>query len=503
MKKVLGIITALAALSLIPALIFGIGMQRLAVKERDHVSAAEAAAEDTILSGISIGPIDVSGLTEEEAEEKVSAYMDSLTAKKVTVNVGDSQEVLAVADTGLAWSNPEVVHDAMLIGKTGNILTRFKEIRDTERDSRVFDLEERIDESAIDGFVSGIVEKYACEPVDGGLVMQADSSFVVTLPEIGLSVDAAGSSAKLREYILHSLDEENPMCTLPTEVLPAKGDPEKLAMVRDVLGRAVTDYSNATPARATNVANGAEKINGVVIEPGDTFSVESALTPFTTENGYEASTTFVNGKTEDDIGGGICQVSSTLYIAALKSELEIVERYNHSMRVNYVDLSMDATISEGFKDLKIRNNLDYPVYIDAHGEYGTLTVQIYGVEERDPGREITFESEVLATVEPQITYLASNSHGIGYVQTEKYAQEGVMAELYRIISENGVEISREKVNTSNYFVQDQTTVVGIYSDNPQASQAMFNAIYAQDINQIYNVINTYGVYQLPADLEAP
>lgn len=109
---------------------------------------------------------------------------------------------------------------------------------------------------------------------------------------------------------------------------------------------------------AANVENGASLINGTLLYPGDSFSVYSKVAPFTADNGYHLAGSYSNGQTVQTYGGGICQVSTTLYNAVLRAELNVTERSNHSMTVHYVPLSADAAISGTDKDLKFTNNLD-------------------------------------------------------------------------------------------------------------------------------------------------
>ena len=128
--------------------------------------------------------------------------------------------------------------------------------------------------------------------------------------------------------------------------------------------------------RKQNVAVGAEKINGTLVQPGEEFSVEAVVVPFDAENGYALAASYEMGKVVDSYGGGICQVSTTLYVAVLKAELEVTERYSHSMIVHYVDPSMDAAIAEGLKDLKFINNTDAPIYIEASADGSIILPQV-------------------------------------------------------------------------------------------------------------------------------
>lgn len=143
----------------------------------------------------------------------------------------------------------------------------------------------------------------------------------------------------------------------------------------NVIGIYATQY-NAKVARATNVALAASRINGVVVRPGDGFSYSQTILPRTTENGYVSAPVIVGKKHSMGIGGGVCQVSSTLYAAMLTAGLPATERWPHSLRVTYIPVGMDATVSGNAKDLKFVNVFDYPIVINAVADNGTLTVSI-------------------------------------------------------------------------------------------------------------------------------
>ena len=121
------------------------------------------------------------------------------------------------------------------------------------------------------------------------------------------------------------------------------------------------------------------------------------VAPFTAENGYAMAGSYLNGEVVDSMGGGICQVSTTLYNAVLRAELEVVERSPHSMTVHYVELSEDAAIAGTYKDIKITNNYSTPIYIEGTTAGKTLTFTIYGKETRPSNRTLAFESETLST----------------------------------------------------------------------------------------------------------
>lgn len=143
----------------------------------------------------------------------------------------------------------------------------------------------------------------------------------------------------------------------------------------DEIGSFSTQY-NMEEDRAVNVELASDRINGMVIQPGDTFSFSNSVLSRTLENGYVVAPSFASGRIVTSVGGGICQVSSTLYVAMVLSSLPATERYAHSLAVDYVPTGLDSAIVEGVKDLKFKNVHDYPVCINSTTKDGTLTISI-------------------------------------------------------------------------------------------------------------------------------
>ena len=182
----------------------------------------------------------------------------------------------------------------------------------------------------------------------------------------------------MKDYLEHVWKDGPGSVDLDVEITEPKGSQEELAKVKDVLGQGVTDYSASSAARATNVKNGTSKLNGKVLYPGEEISVCDNMVPFTEENGYAPAASYANGTVVESFGGGIWQVSTTLYQAVLQAELEVTERHNHSMIVKYVEPSMDAAIAEGAKDFRFVNNTEAPIYIEGYTYGGKIYFNLYG-----------------------------------------------------------------------------------------------------------------------------
>lgn len=177
---------------------------------------------------------------------------------------------------------------------------------------------------------------------------------------------------------------------------------EQAAKCNTVLGEFSTVYAGAGQGRAQNIEAGAERLHGRVILPGEVFSVAATLMPFTEENGYAPGGTYIDGQLSESIGGGVCQLSTTLYNALLQTKLEIVERYPHSMPVGYVPLGRDAAIAGDYKDLKFKNTTDAPILLLCKAIGTEVKVTVYGTKGAKRG-EMTFESVVTEETEEKIT----------------------------------------------------------------------------------------------------
>ena len=261
-----------------------------------------------------------------------------------------------------------------------------------------------------------------------------------------------------------------------------------LESLQDELGSYTTNAGWGD--RVQNIRRATELINGTVVMPGEEFSVEQATLPYTEENGYVAGSAYENGQIVESIGGGLCQVSTTLYNAVLYAELEVTRRASHSMSVSYVEPSRDAMIAEGISDFKFVNNYDTPIliegYIDGNNQLGFY---IYGKDTRAAGHSVEFESETLETTEYTKKYVEDTESAVGSQETEGAGMDGSTARLWKITYENGEEVSREVINNSTYQTSDVTVKVGTKSDNAEATKLVEEAIETQDQEKINAAIS--------------
>ena len=187
-----------------------------------------------------------------------------------------------------------------------------------------------------------------------------------------------------------------------------------------------------------------------MVYPGETLSVYKTVSPFTKENGYALAGSYENGQTVQTYGGGICQVSTTLYNAVIRAELKIVERFPHSMTVHYVPRSADAAIAGTHKDMKFKNTFDTPIYIEGKANGSTITFTVYG-KKKDPKRTVEFLSETTQVKESSESTVSDNTLAEGQKVLESYGHTGYSARLWKIVKINGKQVSKKVFNTSTYM----------------------------------------------------
>lgn len=475
MKKSAGAVLTVCAV--LAAVVFA-GMQyKLNVKAK--------SGADTIHSGVYLEGIDVSGMTVEEARNAAQQYVEGLKDNTIHLKAVDDQEITVTAgDFGVEWANPGVVDTAYALGKEGNIVQRYKAVRDLEHENQVFPIQLSFDRDAVQNLIAEKSEPFNKECIEATLVKDG-SSFIIQEGQAGTIVDVDASVDTVLSYLKNEWNRGECEIALNVEVDEPKASKEDLAQVKDVLGTFTTSYKTSGSSRSGNVANGCSLVNGTTLFPGEEFSMYETVSPFSEENGYFMAGSYLNGMVVDSLGGGICQVSTTLYNAVLRSELEVTERHNHSMIVSYVDPSADAAIAESSgKDFKFVNNTDYPIYIEGHTENKQITFTIYGVETRPESHSVSYESEVIERIEPTTeTIIANASQPIGFIDVQS-AHIGYKAKLWKIVKENGVEVSREQVNSSSYKMTPRTATVGTATSDPAAQGAINAAIATGSIDQV-------------------
>ncbi len=453
-------------------------------------TTAQAKGEKTIKPGIYAEGIDLSGMTKEEAFQAIESFVEELEDIQITlVAAADNRVAVTAGELGISWTNPELVEEALCVGNRGNVIERYKALKDLEHHNLVYPIEIAFDLQAVNDFLTDRCAIYDMEAVNMSLARE-NGTFQIVEGSRGYALDVEASADRINDYLTGFWDYQPCVIELDVEVLEPKGSEEELSKVTDLLGSFTTSFASSGFDRKENIKNGCRLIDGVTLYPGEEFSTYQRVAPFTAGNGYHMAGSYINGKVVDSIGGGICQVSTTLYNAVLLAELKVTMRYNHSMVVGYVDLSADAAIAESTgKDFKFVNNLGYPIYIEGCTENNLITCNIYGVETRPANRQVRYESEILEVIKPPADDITSdNTQPIGYIVSDASAHIGYKARLWKVVSEDGREVSRTQVNSSSYKMTPRSATVGTATADPKAYNEIMAAIGTGNIDHVKNVI---------------
>lgn len=451
---------------------------------------ADDQTSPVMLEGVFIDGVNVSGMTREEAVLAIEDHMEEMKGYRIQMHIGDHIVSATAGELGLYWKNEEVVDKALAFGQAGNIVRQYKAKQDLRQETVRFVLEYGVNAGTAKEMLNEKCVPLDCEPQNASMTRTEDG-FQIVKETQGVKIKIDESVEVLTEYLSKLWRSGLGIVELPAEITEPEHKSSELAQVQDIIGTASTDYSSSSSARAQNIATGTSFINGSVLYPGETFSVESALVPFDAENGYEPAPSYENGDVVDSYGGGICQVSTTLYMALLRAEIEVTERYNHSMIVKYVKPSMDAAIAEGSKDLQFVNNLDAPIYIEGYTDGGEVGFVIYGKEYRPENREVSYESETLETVEPTVELTASQDP-LGTIRQTSSSHTGYTACLWKTVTVDGVQESRDQVNSSTYNMSPTRYTVGVSTSDGTAAAEIQAAVDSNDLDKVHAVINKYS-----------
>lgn len=468
---------------------------------------------EKIYSGVMINEIDIGGLTKSEAIIKLDEYYSELGDIDVSLLSADERVDFLAKDINAYFDSEKAVDIAFDVGREGNLFKKVilgvkyiffgEEIKyDVSIDIKKFDKQlnlitkeignevvqpsyvrqgnklivstgttgVKLDHASIRQKVvdnlnllkSAEVEieiiEVAPEKVDIDKIQNAikknvqnaeyiSDTGVLIDQIIGIEIEDIDEAKKIAE----SVTEEGMQFSIPLKItLPETTMDSVLEeLFKDTLSTYTTTYNVSEKERSENVRLAAETINNVILMPGQEFSYNNVVGERTTERGFKVAKVYQEGQVVDGLGGGICQVSSTLYNAVVRADLEVLERKNHSLPVAYVKLGRDATVVYGSVDFRFRNSLQYPIRIESTANSGTLTINICGIQ-TTPNRTVDIETETVAVLSFAEKNIEDASLPMGTSQIIQKGKKGYKVKSYRVTKENGKEIERKLISTDTY-----------------------------------------------------
>ena len=412
------------------------------------VNKSVKSYEGKVYPGVSVYGIELGGLTKEEA---INALNEKLTTnimdKLLVVTVGDKKVNLNYSDLGIAYDVAAISEEAINYGKDKTKLTKYNMIKNGEE----YNIEAKIsyDEGKLKEFEEKVKSTVNIEPQDAQLKMSGGSK-TITPEVVGYKINEEELHNKLVENINGDPNEEVDL-VFELEESKAKVTTEDLEKITGIMSSYSSNYRNSGDGRVKNMQIAIETVNGTLLMPGEEFSYNELIGDTTPDKGYEKANTYVGNEIVPDYGGGICQVSTTLYRAVMRSNLRSTERRNHSLTVSYSEPGLDATVAYGFIDYKFKNTYDFPVYIEGYIGGGTVGFNIYGNPESLGGRTYELVNEIHETYKPEVEYIDDPTLEVGKEVVQSNGMPGYKASSYQVTYENGKEIDREFIATDVYL----------------------------------------------------
>lgn len=443
-----------------------------------------------IISNIFIQTYDVSNLTQEEAIKKINNIITSQIPEELTLKYNDYETSISTKELNIQFDTTNAVNNAYKVGRTGNLLQNDLTILQTKFQKKQFTLNLTLDIESLKKQLQDIsgklpdkvkessyyiegsnliltkgetgavvdVDKTASEIIEQiqNLNVKNNTIEIATEEKSPSALDIDSIHSELYSEAKDAYFTQNPYSIYPSEngvdfaisiddaKAMLKEDKDEYSIPLKVLYPSVTtnmlgteafpnllsqystSYSTKNQKRTTNLRLAANKINGTVLMPGETFSYNKVVGERTIAAGYQEAPIYVSGKVVDGLGGGICQITTTLYNAVVYANLEIVERSNHQFVPSYAPASRDATVVYGSIDFKFKNNRNYPIKILCSVQNGIANFQIYGLK-TDNDYEVVISNRVTGTT--------SNA---------------IYSEAYKILKQNGQVVSSTLLSQDVY-----------------------------------------------------
>ncbi len=495
-----------------------------------------------ILKGITIEGIDVSNLSKTEAIDKLNKIYEDKLKTEIEYKYEDYETAIDLNVLETKYEVEKAVDEAVQIGKKGNIFANNFEIIKTYIGKKDINVETTINEDIanqtiedIGAKLPGIVIESSYYVEDENLIIGKGTKGIVVdkekfLEEIKQEIEKIEITQEIKDIPVKDKDPEpidiqkihdeiytevkdayytkDPFEVHPEVegvdfdveeakkileeekeeyIIPLKITKPKVTLSQigteafpDQLSTFTTKYDASNKDRTTNLRLACQKLNGKVILPGETFSYNQTLGKRTAEAGYKNGKVYENGEVVDGIGGGICQISSTLYNTALLANMEIVERRNHQFVTSYLPAGRDATVVYGSTDFKFKNTRKYPVRIVASVNSGIATVTMFGIKEEEE-YVISFKTNTISTIPPTTKYQEDPSLASGEEKVKQAGTNGLVTETYITKKLNGKVVSTKLLSRDTYNAMQKVILKGVGAASAQPAQQTQPAQPAQPV----------------------
>ena len=412
---------------------------------------------DKIYPGVQAYGIDLGGKTKEEAVNILNDQLISLIGNKIiTVTVGDKTFELKYSDISPSINADETVEEALSYGKDNKMFEK-KEIIENGVDYKV-DTVLSYDEEKVKEFSNSVNDQVKVDAVDAKISING-SNISITPEVTGKHIDIDDLCNKIKESIDPDPEKVETVTVDLQDYSPSITSAD-LSKITGVMSSYSSTFGTSDSGRVENLRIATGYINGTLLMPGEEFSYNDTIGPTTPERGYKEANTYVGSKIVPGYGGGVCQVSSTLYRAVIQANIRSTERRNHSMTVGYAQPGLDATVAAGYIDYKFVNTYDFPIYIQGYLSGNKVVFNVWGNKESMGGKTYELVNEILETYTYGTEEVKDSTLAEGTRVVTSSGSNGCKASAYLITYENGVQVNKELISTDVYSTRNQVVSVG-------------------------------------------
>ncbi len=454
-------VVIIAAVAVVTVALLAMGV--LAATDRSFAGSGQIARN------VSIQGVAVADMTADEALGAVQSQWASALPEEITITFAEGEWASSPEEMGVTLSLDEAVDEALAVGREGGFLSRVKTRLLTLRTTMDLSVHRHVDEDALQQVVEDLATVVDREPVDADIEVKGDKVEVVA-GKVGRVLNVDGTCQQFARLL------EDPNANTLEAVVETQTPnvtAEDLAHIEVVLGEFSTKFRTYQTDRTHNLALAAAALNETVIKPGEVLSLNDRIGERLAERGYRAAPIFLEGEVTPSTGGGICQIATTTYNAALLANLDIVERHHHSRPVDYAPTGQDATVYWGQYDLKVTNNLTHPILLLTSMGDSTVTMRFLGSEEDDYDVEITRTG--LSRVGHGSKEIPDPELEEGKREVEKKGRSGWRVNVFREVTRAGEEIREHKLHSDYYGPQTEVIRVGTKkpedAETPDATDA--------------------------------
>jgi len=380
-----------------------------------------------IYPGVKVEGIKLKGKTKEEAANTLRRkYINQILKKNIVIKIDNKMYTINYSKLNINYNVDDTVKDAFNYGKNGDVSHKYKIISSGKE--KQFSLKYSYDKKEIEKTISKIKGEFDKKPVNASITKDKNDQFQITSEKIGYEVD---KDKLIKDIDMGISNKDIKDIVVDGKIKKVQPTMKKsdLKKIDTKISSFTTDFSSSTENRVNNIRVASKALNGITIMPNETFSFNKAVGERTEERGYETAHVIIGDKVESGLGGGVCQVSSTLHNAVVRAGIVPTERDHHNMPVSYVGLGMDATVDYGKIDYKFKDTLDYPIYIECVLKDKNIIFNIYS------SSKLTKK-----------TYDLINK----VTTVNKSGKTVCVAKGYKVTYKDGKEVSREEINSDRY-----------------------------------------------------